>query len=284
MSSVTRRRELGTFLRTRRDRLRPEDLQLPAGGRRRTPGLRREEVAQAAGVGVTWYTWLEQGRDINPSQSVLSSIAETLRMTPDEAMHLFTLAGVTPPATVSRCTMITEDHLELLDRLLPLPACFQTARFDVLAYNRSYRFLIADATQGSRVNCLINAFLDPAWEEAYGSELEALRLSVVRRFRSHLPSHLDDPTWHDLIARLERESPDFRRIWAAGDVQRTDRWTREFRHPQAGLLRLRFGAMWLDGAPGVRFTPITPVDEQTSAAIARFDEWYAAEPRVQRAG
>ena len=99
-TSTAGRAELAAFLRTRRERITPEDVGLPGGGRRRTPGLRREEVALLAGVGVTWYTWLEQGRDINASVQVLEAVARTLRMDSQERWHLFQLAGVTvvPPA------------------------------------------------------------------------------------------------------------------------------------------------------------------------------------------
>src|SRR5215831_2825823 len=100
-----RRRELSAFLRSRRERLTPLQAGLPANGRRRTPGLRREEVAQLAGVGVTWYTWLEQGRDINPSAQVLDAIARTLQFDVHEHSHLFTLAGIPTAATnaVNQC-------------------------------------------------------------------------------------------------------------------------------------------------------------------------------------
>src|SRR3954463_14595181 len=117
-----RRRELASFLRSRRDRLSPAVLGLPDGGRRRTPGLRREEVAQQSGVGVTWYTWLEQGRPINASAAVLAAIARTLRLDRFERAHLFTLAGVADPDLPDEPDGIDPVVHAVLDQLQPYPA------------------------------------------------------------------------------------------------------------------------------------------------------------------
>src|SRR6266536_2700881 len=122
---AVRRSELSAFLRSRRERITPAQAGLPAGGRRRTPGLRREEVAQLAGVGVTWYTWLEQGRDINASEQVLDAIAATLHLDPIER----------------HCKAISEPLLRMIRQLEPFPASIQNARTDVLAYNRTYDML-----------------------------------------------------------------------------------------------------------------------------------------------
>jgi transcriptional regulator with XRE-family HTH domain len=123
-----RRDEFAAFLRTRRERLSPADVGLPAGTRRRVAGLRREEVATLAGVGLTWYTWLEQGRPIAASDQVLGAIARALRMTEDEQDHLFALAGATPPERDEHAC-VSAAHLDLLSKLMPYPAAVQTARF-----------------------------------------------------------------------------------------------------------------------------------------------------------
>src|SRR5580765_4210861 len=118
-----RRRELGMFLRSRRERVKPEDLGVRYSRRRRTPGLRREEVAQLAGVGVTWYTWLEQGRDIRPSAQVLEAISRTLQFDSHEHEHLFTLAGLPPAPTIaSQCLDLCPNALPLIEQLEPFPA------------------------------------------------------------------------------------------------------------------------------------------------------------------
>src|SRR6478672_1146918 len=117
-----RRRELAAFLRSRRERLTPEQLDLPTSGRRRTPGLRREEVAGIAGVGVTWYTWLEQGRDIRVSEQVLDAITRALRLDANERRHVFTLAGATDPAPSADCGNVPAAVRAMLDQLEPYPA------------------------------------------------------------------------------------------------------------------------------------------------------------------
>ena len=132
--AAIRRRELAAFLRSRRERISPEQIGVPPGGRRRTPGLRREEVAQLAGVGVTWYTWLEQGRDINPSELVLESIARTLLLDRHEQEHLFALAGLAARGPSSElATPLPAAVQVLLDQLDPLPAGVLNARYDILA-------------------------------------------------------------------------------------------------------------------------------------------------------
>src|SRR5689334_4829157 len=139
-----RRRELAAFLRSRRERLTPAEVGLPAGGRRRTPGLRREEVASLAGVGMSWYTWLEQGRDINASEQVLESIARTLLLDPHERAHLFTLAGVAVPGQAADSQVVSAEIRAVLDQLHPFPAFVTNGRYDLLAYNRAYTVLIGD--------------------------------------------------------------------------------------------------------------------------------------------
>src|SRR5262245_17838156 len=130
--SDPRREELAAFLRSRRERITPEQVGLPRGRRRRTPGLRREEVAQLAAVGVTWYTWLEQARDIQVSAQVLDAIARALQLDRSERAHLFALAGSADPSPGSDCSGVTPALRMMLDRLEPYPACVQNSRYDVL--------------------------------------------------------------------------------------------------------------------------------------------------------
>src|SRR3954468_21758911 len=120
-----RRRELAEFLRSRRERISPQQVGVAYSGRRRTPGLRREEVAQLSGVGVTWYTWLEQGRDIRVSEQVLTAIARTLMLDRDERSHLFTLGGASDQSAVKECHAVAPELQATLDKLNPFPACIQ---------------------------------------------------------------------------------------------------------------------------------------------------------------
>src|SRR5690348_11620424 len=140
-SLAIRRHELAAFLRSRRERITPEQVGLRPSRRRRTPGLRREEVAQLAGVGVTWYTWIEQGRDVNASAQVLDAIARTLLFDGQERAHLFTLAGATDTTIEADCSAIPSTTQLLLDRLEPYPALAVNGRYDILVYNRIWASL-----------------------------------------------------------------------------------------------------------------------------------------------
>src|SRR5215469_16153757 len=136
-----RREELGNFLKARRARLSPEDFGMPGGSRRRTPGLRREEVALLAGVGVTWYTWLEQGREINASTQVLDAVANTLRLDRAERQHMYQLAEATPLMTGALRGPVPDEVGEIVHSLDPLPATLTNGRFDILVSNAAHEDL-----------------------------------------------------------------------------------------------------------------------------------------------
>jgi transcriptional regulator with XRE-family HTH domain len=190
-----RRRELAAFLRSRRERIGPEQVGLPPTRRRRTPGLRREEVAQLAGVGVTWYTWLEQGRDINPSAQVLDAVARTLRLDTHERSHLFTLAGLpdTAIATIAlECDALCPTAQLLLDQLEPFPACVVNARWDLLAFNRAYASIF-DGLETMPIedrNCLWLAFTDPSWRAAIVDWEEGVA-RLVAQYRAAMAEYID---------------------------------------------------------------------------------------------
>src|SRR3954452_17480605 len=162
-----RRRELAEFLRSRRERIPPELVGMTHTGGRRTPGLRREEVAQLSGVGVTWYTWLEQGRDIHVSEQVLTAIARTLMLDRDERTHLFTLAGATDQSVAKECAAVSPQLHALLAKLDPFPGCVISGKYDVLAYNRAYNNLITDFDElpAEDRNCMWLSFTDPLWKQ-----------------------------------------------------------------------------------------------------------------------
>ena len=281
-----RRRELALFLRSRRERLAPEDVGMARPGPRRTPGLRREEVAALADVGVTWYTWLEQGRPINASPQVLCAVARALRLQPDERAHLLRLAGHPPPVRPGAPGPVTEEHRQLLDALLPLPACVQTSRFDVLAYNRSYRYMINDIERFPEAdrNCAVLVFLDPRWRASY-LDWDRVSAGVVARLRSSMAAHLDDPEWTSLVRRLRTESAEFRELWSRREVRDTDDEPKCFHNPEVGLLRTRFARLRVDRAPEASLVGITPLDERTRARLVELDRAHEGEPRVRvRAG
>jgi transcriptional regulator with XRE-family HTH domain len=259
-----RRRELGAFLRSRRERIRPEQVGLRSLRRRRTPGLRREEVAQLAGVGVTWYTWLEQGRDINPSPQVLDAIARTLQFDANEHAHLFTLAGVATTTISNECQALGPTIQPLIDQLEPLPAMVVNSRLDLLAYNRVYASFFDDleAIPIEDRNILWLVFTDPQFQAAI-VDWDQVVGGLVGEYRGAMAEHLDDPAWKSLVARLHRASPEFTAFWDRHDVLGVESRTKRAMHPTAGLLTLVYTNLWIGQQVGKRIVAFTPADERT---------------------
>ncbi|MBB4687117.1 helix-turn-helix transcriptional regulator [Amycolatopsis jiangsuensis] len=266
-----RRCELGAFLRSRRARITPEQVGLPLSGRRRTPGLRREEVAQLAGVGVTWYTWLEQGRDINASEQVLDAISRTLRLDPHEHVHLFTLAGAPePPTEAKECSVVTESMRAMLTQLEPFPAAVRNGRYDLLGYNRGYTWLMGevDAIPFEDRNTLVQCLLNPRWRErTLGWEENVPRM--VAAFRAAMAEHVAEPAWKSLVKRLKAESPLFADLWSRHDVNAEPIPVKRYRHPEAGLLTFRFTYLYTGRRSEVLVSTYTPADEETAAKLPK---------------
>lgn len=266
-----RRAELAAFLRSRRERITPEQVGLPRGIRRRTPGLRREEVAHLAAVGVTWYTWMEQARDIQASGQVLDSVARALMLGRDERSHLFALAGVADPLPEAAYADVPEALLQMLEQLEPFPACVQNARYDILAYNRTYGRMLCDldALPPRDRNCLWLSYTHPQWRESLVDRDETMRL-MTAKFRAAMAEHVAEPSWKCLVKRLHDASPEFREIWARHEVV-TDQSprTKAFQNPRVGLLRVKHTSLWLGPGPGARLSSYTPVDEETRERMER---------------
>ena len=228
------REQLRDFLRTRRARLTPADVGMVAAGRRRTPGLRREEVAVMAGVGVSWYTWLEQGRDITVSAEVLDAVARTLRLTESERSHLYLLAGLNPPAACPPdCGTVTPELRRLLDAWSPRPAILRDLHWDVLATNDATRAVFGyDRTDH---NCLVSFFTNARYRGMH-IEWESVAPTVVAAFRADAARFPDDPRFRQLVDELCSVSPDFTELWARHDVGPPGQAIKAVRHPQAGDL------------------------------------------------
>lgn len=264
-----RRSELAAFLRSRRSRISPGDAGLPAGRRRRTAGLRREEVAQLAGVGITWYTWLEQGRPINASAQVLDAVARTLRLDPVEREHLFRLAlGPIADGPASHAVALGPQVQQILDQLSPLPASVTTERFDVLAWNRPFQVLhprVCAAPPGER-NSLYACFTKPACCSTYENRDEQ-RSVLVAQLRAAYAHHLGEPAWTSFIQRMEAVSPEFRSAWASQDVAHPHSLRKVFRHPEFARLPMTSTSMALQNHPGTRLVVYTPDDAETRRAL-----------------
>jgi transcriptional regulator with XRE-family HTH domain len=270
-SSDSRRRELAAFLRSRRERLRPEQVGLPPSRRRRTPGLRREEVAQLAGVGVTWYTWLEQARQINASPQVLDAIARTLQFDSHEHAHLFTLAGLPTTSIEHECGALSPVAQLLVDQMEPYPAIILNARWDLLAFNRVQATFLPelDDTPIEDRNCLWQAFTNPRWK-AMMVDWEESVARMVAEYRAALAEHIDDPAWQSFVDRLREAAPEFSAFWDRHDVG-AENYTKRLLHPTAGLMRLNYTNLWLDHRPRARIVVFTPADEQTQERLAEIN-------------
>ncbi|MEV5382692.1 helix-turn-helix transcriptional regulator [Streptomyces sp. NPDC052721] len=267
-----RRHELAAFLRSRRERITPEQVGLPRGARRRTPGLRREEVAHLSAVGVTWYTWLEQARDIQVSVQVLDALARALRLDASERAHLFQLAGATDPTPAATCPSVTPALREMLTGLEPIPACIQNSRYDILAYNRTYGRLLGDldAVPPEDRNCMLLVHTDKEWQAAVVHLEETQRL-MAARLRAALAGHLGEPAWKMLLKRLE-ESPAFRENWQRYEVVDTRSKTKEFLNPYVGHLSLEHTDLWLAPEVGARMVTYTPRNEETRERLEKLYE------------
>ena len=258
-------------MRSRRERITPEDAGLPSGHRRRTAGLRREEVAQLSGVGVTWYTWLEQGRPIRASVQVLEAVARTLRLDAIERQHLFRLAEVPELAHPDESGPVLGPQIQVvLDGLNPMPASVVTERFDILAWNAAYEALfpyIAQASPGQR-NALLYIFTRPECCSAVENRGDQ-RTAMVAQLRAAYGHHVGDPAWTSFIRRMEAASPEFEAIWATQDVAQPAYYAKVFRHPLYPRLEMTSTSFAVQAVPGTRLVVYTPDNGATRMAMER---------------
>ncbi|HEX6519003.1 MAG TPA: helix-turn-helix transcriptional regulator [Streptosporangiaceae bacterium] len=267
--SEARRTELAAFLRSRRERISPEDVGLPAGQRRRTAGLRREEVAQLAGVGVTWYTWLEQGRQIHASVQVLDAVAKTLQLDAVERQHLFRLAEMPDTAVLDGgCLQLRPEVQQILDQLNPMPANVVSERFDIAAWNSAYAALFPRTPDlpVSERNTLYQCFTVPECCRAFQNG-EQQRAAMVAHLRAAYGRHVGDPAWTAFIKRMEAASPEFAAMWATQDVAHPASYTKVFRHPLYDKLLMTSTSLSVQGCPGARMVIYTPADVETRKAM-----------------
>jgi transcriptional regulator with XRE-family HTH domain len=257
-STADRRSELSDFLRTRRAKIVPSDVGLADGARRRTPGLRREEVALLAHIGTTWYTRLEQGQPINVSADVLDGIARALRLTSDERRHLFLLAGL----GLSSSPQADEEHVSdlvrrVLDALDPSPAYVRGRRWDLLAWNRSADALSDfSSAAGPARNLIWRLFREPATKCRLGDPQCSMRRAVAQ-FRAVAAKYPQDPAFTELIEDLRLHSPEFRTLWAEHDVLGSTDGLKRYVHPAVGELILDYTLFDLPGDADVTMVVLT---------------------------
>jgi transcriptional regulator with XRE-family HTH domain len=240
MLSDDRRREIADFLKTRRMRRQPEELGLPRGRRRRTPGLRREEVAAAAGVSAEWYTWLEQARDVRPSAQVLTRIGEALRLEPHESRHLLTLGGYAVPASGSdlpRTVSVSLRLQRLIDQMDYGPAWVFGERWDIVAWNRAASVIHGDLAglQGIERNALYQLFLGDRMRSML-VDWDTHGRMCVAKLRATYASRVDDPWFNELVTLLRTRSEQFERWWNENDIVAFQEGVKHYEHPGAGRL------------------------------------------------
>jgi transcriptional regulator with XRE-family HTH domain len=241
LKDLVQRAELAAFLRARREAADPVSFGLQPGPRRRTPGLRREELAQLAGVSVTWYTWLEQARDISVSRQVIDSLARVLRLPPGDRAHLFTLAGLALPPGEPGPVELDVTLRRLVHELNPRPACVISLWWDLLGWNQAYAALIGglDHRPPAERNSLWLTFTEDRSRGLFLDWTEEAR-QLLGQLRAHLARHPGDPRGPELVEALQAASPAFAELWREQQVRRFESSRKRFQHPELGRIDLDY--------------------------------------------
>jgi transcriptional regulator with XRE-family HTH domain len=262
-----RRRAFAAFLRSRRERLTPDDVGLPQGFRRRALGLRREEVALLAGVGTTWYTWLEQGRDVRPSAEVLSALARALKLDPTERRHLFLLNDRPPPETPhSGPQAVPAPLVRMLDSMAGQPSYVVGRRWDVLAWNRAAVAVFGDYGQlhGDARNTMHMVFANPAHRRLL-TDWEAVARASLAMFRADSARYAGDPDFERLIALLEAASAEFRAWWPKHEVLQPLGGVKRIDHPKMQRMTFEYTSLAVAEQPDMKLVVFTPLAEDETA-------------------
>jgi transcriptional regulator with XRE-family HTH domain len=276
MPSQTRRDALAQFLRSRRERLDPAAFGIKTGGRRRAAGLRREEIADAAGISTTWYVFLEQGRDVNASAHALRALGRALRLSLPEQTYLFRLAR---PDLDWRHVAATDAQpsanlVTLLEGLAPHPAYVTNRYAQVVASNAPARLLLGafggvDASDPWTGNLIARLFLDPLWRARF-VDWSTVARSAVAQFRLNTVTMAGDPVLAALVAMLTGASEEFGRLWSDHELAEPPVWRKTLRHPRAGDMTFDFASLQPGGPDSeFRVSVYTPADRTSRARLAR---------------
>lgn len=270
MSTEPRLEALSEFLKTQRAKLHPHTVGLPAGSRRRTPGLRREEVAQLAGVSTTWYTWLEQGRDIKVSASVLDAIAGALRLNADERKYLFDLAsdsGFHPDWVKEKEPVINPSLHKILQELKYCPTIISDRHCHIVGWNPAAAHVFVDFDQipEEERNLISLPFAK--------KELRSLAVNwphfvkgFLAIFRAYYGQYVADPWYSRFIDRMSRRYPDFQELWNQSEVRAAPEVMIEFRHAKAGKMLFNLTSLQVQGDADLRCSIYTPIEGTATEA------------------
>lgn len=268
-----RYKELGDFLKSRRAKILPSQVGVPEGIRRRTPGLRREEVALLSGIGLTWYTWIEQGRPIQISIKTLESLAKTLMLDKEEIKHLYILAQHTPPTDFQ----IYSDNINpmfqhVLDSLEFSPATIQDARFNVISWNRAAAKIILDYDQinVSKRNMLRIMFTNEEYKKKF-TDWEVSAKKMIASFRTMYGELVGDPWIENLITELRNESKEFDSWWSMYDIKKDEGMLKNINHPILGELEFEHTVYMLVSNSDLKMSILTAVPgSDTEKNIKKF--------------
>jgi transcriptional regulator with XRE-family HTH domain len=263
-------RQRAEFLRSCRARINPADLGLPVPQRKRTEGLRREDVASLSGVSVSWYTWLEQGRDMRVSDEVLDRISQTFKLSEDERIYLFSLVQHRPPRLPREPRFEAPPEIVRMIERVMVPAVVMNLRWDVLAWNRLNSMMFRDyATTPAAERNLVEILFTQSSYYHEPAEFEKMARRVLAKLRVDYSKSGDDPRFQALIRRLEMLSPVFRRVWRTPEINIRSYGIHRFRHPQYGDLAFEHTSYVPDGHPTVRVVLCAPDDDATRRAVAQ---------------
>ncbi|MEU8890542.1 helix-turn-helix transcriptional regulator [Streptomyces sp. NPDC048442] len=269
--TVDTTQELAVFLRTRREGLDPDDFHLPSRQQaRRTPGLRREEVAELAGVSIDYIVRLEQGRGLRPSANVVEALAGALRLAPDERAYLFNLTQQRPRTADRPATTAAPPLARLVADLSPLPAMLMNHRYDILAWNGEMARLLLDfdTLPPSQRNAMRLCLMHPQTREFYVDRERVVREGIAH-LRAAWAAHPEDRALTDLIAELTTHDEEFARLWAERDIKVNGRGRKVVRHPDVGEIAVHFEVLTPLQDPDQRLVIYRAADDESQSALDR---------------
>jgi transcriptional regulator with XRE-family HTH domain len=285
------RTQLSEFLKSCRARLSPADVGLPETRRRRTPGLRREDVAALAGVSLTWYTWLEQGREVRASERVLENISSTLRLTNDERDYLFSLVQSRPAPLASSSAAEAPESVVRMINNLNVPALIMTIRWDVIAWNAMVSATFRDySTLPANGRNLLKILLTDPLYQVEPSEYDATARRVLSKLRVDYSQAAGDPAFDALIEEMIRICPTFSRLWGSTEISARSEGKHVFRHPRAGAIAFEHTSYSVEGAPKLKLVIFVPQDAESEAKLRGLERDFKsantepeiAHPRAER--
>jgi transcriptional regulator with XRE-family HTH domain len=272
MSSTSQRVQLSDFLKSVRARTTPAAVGLSPAQRRRSKGLRREDVAALAGLSATWYTWLEQGRDVHPSERVLERLSGALNLSPAERDYLFMLAqgGRPPPISANADDEVRPAVRRMLDTL-NVPALVHTRRWDVIAWNKVWVRCFPDlGARPPHDRNLLKILLTQANFQRDPEGYEQMARRVLAKARLDYSQSAEDPAFDKLIEELNITCPMFRKLWRSPEIMSRSEGVYPVRYPELGEVAFEHTSYTIEGAPHLRLLVFCPVDETSSANLARW--------------